>query len=236
MTMRLEVRDLAVSYGKVRALRGASLAVEHGQIVAIVGSNGAGKSTLLKAVMGLLPIGAGSIRFGDLDIGRASSPDVVRAGIAISPENRRLFPEMEVEENLRLGAYQVSSRHASETLEQVYGWFPILRERRRQLAGSLSGGQQQMVAIGRALMARPRLLLLDEPSLGLSPIMVQDIVRIVRRIHEAGIAVMLVEQNARLALKLCDRGYVLQTGVVTMTGTGSELLAHEGVQRSYLGM
>ncbi|PWB64549.1 MAG: ABC transporter ATP-binding protein [Bradyrhizobiaceae bacterium] len=232
---RLEVRDLHVAYGKVRALRGVSMSVDPRHIVSIVGANGAGKSTLLKSIMGLLPVGAGEIRFGDLRLDGASAPDVIRAGVAISPEGRRLFPDMDVEENLALGAYQRSRGEAARTLESVYEWFPVLAERRRQRAGSLSGGQQQMVAIGRALMSSPKLLLLDEPSLGLSPLIVRDIVRIIRRIQEKGISVVLVEQNARLALRMSDRAYVMQTGVITMSGTGAELLDDVEVQRAYLG-
>ena len=232
---RLDVRDLHVSYGKVRALRGVSLSVGERQIVSIVGANGAGKSTLLKSIMGVLPLDGGEIRFDGARLDRASAPDIIRAGVAISPEGRRLFPDMEVQENLMLGAYQRGKGSAAQTLESVYEWFPVLAERRRQRAGSLSGGQQQMVAIGRALMSGPKLLLLDEPSLGLSPIVVRDIVRIIHRIHQEGISVVLVEQNARLALKMSDRAYVMQTGVVTLGGTGEELLNNGDVQRAYLG-
>jgi len=232
----LAISNLVVNYGKVRALRSVSLDVPQGRIVAIVGANGAGKSTLLKAVMGVLPVAGGTITFGGDLISGASPTRIVRSGIAISPEGRRLFPELEVEENLFSGGLQRSRAETTESLEQVYEWFPILRERRRQLAGSLSGGQQQMVAIGRAMMSRPRLLLLDEPSLGLSPLIMQEIVRIVRKVNEQGISVVLVEQNARLALKMADRAYVLQTGQVALSGTGAELLADEAVQRSYLGM
>jgi branched-chain amino acid transport system ATP-binding protein len=212
------------------------MSVGERQIVSIVGANGAGKSTLLKSIMGVLPCGGGEIRFNGVRLDRASAPDIIRAGVAISPEGRRLFPEMEVQENLMIGAYQRDKSHAARTLERIYEWFPILAERRKQRAGSLSGGQQQMVAIGRALMSGPKLLLLDEPSLGLSPIIIQDIVRIVRLIHAEGISVVLVEQNARLALKMSDRAYVMQTGVVTLSGTGEELLNNGDVQRAYLGM
>lgn len=232
----LAITNLVVNYGKVRALRSVSLDVPQGRVVAIVGANGAGKSTLLRAVMGVLPIAGGTITFGDETISGSTPTRIVRAGIAISPEGRRLFPELEVEENLFSGGLQRSKAETAESLEQVYDWFPILRERRRQVAGSLSGGQQQMVAIGRAMMSRPRLLLLDEPSLGLSPLIMQEIVRIIRKVNEQGISVVLVEQNARLALKMADRAYVLQTGQIALSGTGADLLADEAVQRSYLGM
>jgi len=232
----LEVRDVAVSYGKVRALRGISLTVNAGTIVSIVGANGAGKSTLLKAVMGLVPTVQGEIEFDGIRLDTATAPRIVRAGLSISPEGRRLFPYMEVRENLALGAYQRDRAHAAKTLEQVYEWFPVLKERSTQLAGSLSGGEQQMVAIGRALMSGPKLVLLDEPSLGLSPLMMREIARIIRRIHSEGISVMLVEQNARMALKLSDFAYVLQTGNVTLSGTGEELLNNVEVQHSYLGV
>lgn len=233
---KLEIRDLAVTYGKVPALKGVTLDVDQQEIVAIIGANGAGKSTLLKSIMGLLPISSGEIRLGDLRLDRCSPTDIIRAGVAIAPEGRRLFPEMEVQENLMLGAYQRDKRQAAETMSAVYAWFPVLAERRKQLAGSLSGGEQQMVAIGRALMSGPKLLLLDEPSLGLSPLMMREILRIIRRVHSEGISVVLVEQNARVALKLCNRAYVMQTGLVTLTGTGGELLDNIEVQRSYLGM
>ena len=233
---RLEVRDLHVSYGKVRALQGVTLTVEERQIVSIVGATGAGKSTVLKAIMGLLPVASGEMRFGDRRLDRMSPPGIVGAGVAICPEGRRLFPEMTVQENLMIGAYQRDSRRAALVLGEVYGYFPILTERKRQLAGSLSGGQQQMVAIGRALMSGPQLLLLDEPSLGLAPLVVRDIASIVQRIHARGVSVILVEQNARMALRLSDRAYVMETGRVTLSGTGQELLNNTQVQRFYLGL
>lgn len=233
---RLEVRDLEVSYGKVRALGGVSLKIEDRQIVSIVGSNGAGKSTLLKAIIGVVPIRAGEIEWNGMRLDRAGPPAIVRAGLAIVPEGRRLFPDMEVEENLLLGGYQRGTRESAQTLDFVYGLFPVLAERRRQRAGSLSGGQQQMVAIGRALMSKPKLLLLDEPSLGLSPVMLREIVRIIRSIHAEGLSVILVEQNARLALRMSHHAYVMRTGLITLSGTGDELLNNVEVQRTYLGM
>jgi branched-chain amino acid transport system ATP-binding protein len=232
----LSVRDLHVTYGKVRALRGVTLDVGEGQIVSIVGANGAGKSTILKAVMGLVPIASGEVQFGERRLNQRSAPEIVSAGVSICPEGRRLFPEMTVQENLRMGGYQRDRRHVTAALEEVYAYFPVLAERRHQLAGSLSGGQQQMAAIGRALMSGPELLLLDEPSLGLAPLVVRDIAAIVRTIHARGVSVVLVEQNARMALRLCDHAYVMETGRVMLNGAGQALLDDPLVQRSYLGV
>ena len=232
----LTVHDVHVSYGKVRALQGVTLSVAERQIVSIVGSNGAGKSTILKTVMGLLPITSGEVRFGEQRLDRLSPPEIVRAGVSICPEGRRLFPEMTVQENLRMGGYQRDRARVAAGLEEVYAYFPVLAERRHSPAGSLSGGQQQMLAIGRALMPGPRLLLLDEPSLGLAPLVVQDIARIIQTIHARGVSVVLVEQNARMALRLSDRAYVLETGRITLHGTGQALLQDPQVQRSYLGL
>ena len=232
---RLDVDNIYVSYGKVKALKGLSLFVEKNEIVAIVGANGAGKSTLLKSIMGLLPLESGRIQWGHLELNKLSSPQIVRGGIAISPEGRRLFAELDVQENLELGAYQADPKKTADNLELIYKYFPILKERRRQQAGSLSGGQQQMVAIGRAMMSNPQLLLLDEPSLGLSPLMAKEIFKIIRLIKLQGMTVILVEQNAKAALQLCDRAYVMQNGVITMTGEGRELSNNEEVKRSYLG-
>jgi branched-chain amino acid transport system ATP-binding protein len=232
----LTVRDVHVSYGKVRALRGVTLSVDEREIVSIVGANGAGKSTILKAVMGLVPVTAGAVQFGERRLDHLSPPEIVSAGVSICPEGRRLFPEMSVEENLRMGGYQRDRRHVAAALTEVYGYFPVLWERRGQAAGSLSGGQQQMLAIGRALMSDPKLLLLDEPSLGLAPLVVREIATIVRNIHARGVSVILVEQNARMALKLSDHAYVMETGRVTIHGTGQQLLDDPQVQRSYLGV
>ena len=232
---RLDVDNIYVSYGKVKALKGLSLFVEKNEIVAIIGANGAGKSTLLKSIMGLLPLESGRIQWGHLELNKLSSPQIVRGGIAISPEGRRLFAELDVQENLELGAYQADPKKTADNLELIYKYFPILKERRRQQAGSLSGGQQQMVAIGRAMMSNPQLLLLDEPSLGLSPLMAKEIFKIIRLIKLQGMTVILVEQNAKAALQLCDRAYVMQNGVITMTGEGKELTNNEEVKRSYLG-
>jgi branched-chain amino acid transport system ATP-binding protein len=213
-----------------------TLSVGERQIVSIVGSNGAGKSTILKAVMGLVPVSGGEVHLGGQRLDRLSPPEIVRAGVSICPEGRRLFPEMTVQENLRMGGYQRDRRGVTAAIEEVSSYFPVLAERRHHLAGSLSGGQQQMLAIGRALMADPRLLLLDEPSLGLAPLVVREIATIVRNIHARGVSVVLVEQNARMALRLSDHAYVLETGRVTLSGTGQALLDDPQVQRSYLGL
>ena len=232
----LTVVDVHVSYGKVRALRGVTLSVAERQIVSIVGSNGAGKSTILKTVMGLLPVASGEVRFGEQRLDRLSPPEIVRAGVSICPEGRRLFPEMTVEENLRMGGYQRDRSRVAAGIDEAYAYFPVLAERRGSLAGSLSGGQQQMLAIGRALMSGPRLLLLDEPSLGLAPLVVREIARIIQSIHARGVSVVLVEQNARMALRLSDHAYVLETGRIALQGTGQALLDDPQVQRSYLGL
>jgi branched-chain amino acid transport system ATP-binding protein len=232
----LTVRDVHVSYGKVRALRGVTLAVGEREIVSIVGANGAGKSTVLKAVMGLVPLAAGAVEFGGRRLDRLSPPAIVSAGVSLCPEGRRLFPEMTVEENLRMGGYQRDRRHLAAALAEVCAYFPVLAERRGAIAGSLSGGQQQMLAIGRALMADPKLLLLDEPSLGLAPMVVREIATIIRTIHARGVSVVLVEQNARMALRLSDHAYVIETGRITLHGTGQQLLDDPQVQRSYLGV
>lgn len=231
----LEVEGIEVAYGEVRALRGVSLRVA-GEIVALVGSNGAGKSTLLRAIAGLVRPRAGRIRWEGRDLLARRPHELVEGGIALVPEGRRLFARMTVEENLRLGAFTARARQgAPATLEVVYRAFPHLRERRRQLAGSLSGGEQQMVAIGRALMARPRLLMLDEPSLGLAPRVVEAIFAVLADIHRAGVAVFLVEQNVRAALGLADRAYVLEHGQVVAEGAAAGLLDDPQVRRAYLG-
>lgn len=232
----LTVHDVHVSYGKVRALRGVTLSVDEREIVSIVGANGAGKSTILKAVMGLVPISAGTVEWGGRRLDRLAPPGIVAAGVSLCPEGRRLFPDMTVEENLRMGGYQRDRHHVTAGLREVYEYFPVLSERRGAIAGSLSGGQQQMLAIGRALMSAPRLLLLDEPSLGLAPLVVREIAAIVRNIHARGVSVVLVEQNARMALRLSDHAYVMETGRITLHGTGQELLDNAQVQRSYLGL
>ena len=232
----LAVENLVSRYGRIEALRGVSLRVGAGELVALVGANGAGKSTLLRCLSGVQPVAAGAIRFDGADVTRMPPPARVRAGIAQSPEGRQVFAPMSVEDNLTLGAYARPKREAAGSLAEVYDLFPMLAERRGKTAGSLSGGQQQMLALGRALMSKPKLLLLDEPSLGLAPLVVEEIFRVVRRLKEAGVTILMVEQNARAALSLADRAYVLETGSVTMEGFGRDLLDDDEVRRAYLGM
>jgi branched-chain amino acid transport system ATP-binding protein len=236
----LTLKNLDVSYGKVRALRRASLHVKAGEIVALIGGNGAGKTTLLSAVSGLIRPGGGEIMFEGADISRSAPDRIVRAGVSHVPERRLVFKPMSVEDNLLLGSY-VRHRFGRTTetasdMADIFAMFPVLRERRGQAAGTLSGGEQQMLAIGRALMARPRLLLLDEPGLGLAPTVARDIFRRIADLRrERGLTVLLVEQNAKSALKIADRGYVLETGRVILQGSSEELLANRDVQRAYLG-
>ena len=226
-------------YGKLTVLRRVSLHVSAGEIVTIVGANGAGKTTLLETVAGLVRARAGEIVFDGAVVGRLATDRIVARGCSLVPEGRQVFATMPVRENLLLGAhvqYARGRRHeVAEDLERVFGLFPILRSRAEQLAGTLSGGEQQMLAIGRALMARPKLMMLDEPSMGLAPLVVKDIFAILRRVREAGTTVLLVEQNARSALRIADRGYVLETGRIVLQGTAEELLANRDVQRAYLG-
>jgi branched-chain amino acid transport system ATP-binding protein len=233
----LDVSDLHVSYGSIEALKGISLDVEPGEIVAVLGSNGAGKTTTLKTISGLLRPRSGSITFdGSSIVGRAAH-DIVALGLSQIPEGRRLFHVLSVDENLSMGGYLIRARRGvlRERRTLVYETFPQLAERRRQLAGTLSGGEQQMLAIGRALMSEPRLLMLDEPSLGLSPLLSKRLLRIVRRIADQGTAVLLVEQNARQALAISDRAYVIETGSILLSGQASRLAQDERVQKAYLG-
>ncbi len=235
----LTVRNLDVAYGKLRVLEGVSLHVRAGEIVTIIGANGAGKSTLLKTLAGLLKPRGGSITLFDQDAAKMSPADRVFGGCVLVPEGRQLFPPMTVHENLLLGGYSQYKRRrkqqVQESLESNYDLFPILRERRNQYAGTLSGGEQQMLAIARALMAKPRLVMLDEPSMGLAPLIVRNIFQIIVKLREQGITVLLVEQNAKAALAIADRGYVVETGQVTLGGSSSELLHNNDVQRAYLG-
>jgi branched-chain amino acid transport system ATP-binding protein len=234
----LEIRGISVAYDGVTAVRNLSLSVADGAIVALIGSNGAGKTTTMKAIIGLKSVSRGEIVFDGERIEGASAPQRVGRGIALSPEGRRVFPQMSVLDNLLVGGYSQRDKiHQRKTLDQIYGYFPRLVERRSQMAGSLSGGEQQMLAIGRALMARPRLLLLDEPSLGLAPIVVEEIARIIVGINrDIGMSIILVEQNAKLALNLCDEAFVLETGAVVLSGKGGDLLASDYVRRAYLGI
>lgn len=232
----LELRDVAVDYGDVRALWGASLTVEKGAIVALVGANGAGKSTTLKAISRIIPLSGGSIHFEGEPIHTLASHQVVARGVVQVPEGRRLFPKMTVLENLMVGSHLPAARQKrAEALERVYAFFPKLKERAHQLAGTLSGGEQQMVAIGRGLMAQPKVLMLDEPSLGLAPIVVKEVFAIVRRLRDEGITVLLVEQNTAQSLAIADRGYVMENGRIMLSGTGRELLENEHVKKAYLG-
>src|SRR5881409_1231051 len=233
----LEVKDLRVRYGTVEAVKGISFRVSGGAIVSLIGANGAGKTTSLRAITGLVRPSGGDLRFEDRSLIGLAPHDIVRLGIAHVPEGRRLFPKMTVLENLKMGAYlRARQASASSTLEMIYQHFPILRQRGRQIAGSLSGGEQQMLAIARALMSRPKLLLLDEPSMGLSPIMTAEIGKIIRQINALDVSIILVEQNAMLALTLAQYGYVLQTGTLVMQGKADELLRDEGVKNAYLGL
>ena len=233
----LKVSDVSASYGPIQALRGVSLEVGEGQIVALLGANGAGKSSTLKVISGILRPSGGSVEFLDQPIHRRSPESIVSLGISHVPEGRELFAELTVEENLRLGAYTRSDRNGiKRDMDRGYGYFPLLAERRKQPAGSLSGGEQQMLAIGRGLMARPKLLLLDEPSLGLAPTVVQEIFRIIKTINrEEGLTVLLVEQNATMALRVSQYGYVLETGRIALSAEAAELKENESVRRSYLG-
>jgi branched-chain amino acid transport system ATP-binding protein len=233
----LELEDVHVYYGAIHALKGVSLRVGVGEIVTLIGANGAGKSTTLRAINGLNRPRQGSIRFEGRDITTSSPHAIVKGGIAQSPEGRRLFPRMSVTENLEMGAFQRTDReNFGGDMERVFELFPRLHERRSQKAGTMSGGEQQMCAIGRALMARPKLLLLDEPSMGLAPIFVEKIFEIVREINRQGTPVLLVEQNALMALDTANRGYVMETGQITLQGPAGELKANERVQRAYLGL
>ncbi len=235
--MLLEALRLAIAYGDATAVWDASLTVDEGEIVSVIGPNGAGKSTLINAVAGLMRWRSGQITFAGVDLAALPSHQVCRQGIALVPEGRRLFTRMSVEENLDMGGYRAEARRARrETIERVYGLFPILRERRGQLAGSLSGGQQQMVAIGRALMARPRLLLLDEPSLGLAPAVVDQMFDVIRTIHDEGVAILLVEQNVAKALDIANRVYVLEEGRIVAEGPPAVLLGESRIQEAYLGL
>lgn len=232
----LEVSGLVCRYGRIEALHGVDLKVGAGELVALVGANGAGKTTLLRTISGVQPAAAGAVRFGGEDITRRAAAARVRAGIAQVPEGRQVFQPMSIEDNLVMGAYTRPAAEIRAGIEEVYELFPILRERRKLPAGTLSGGQQQMLAVGRAMMSKPKLLLLDEPSMGLAPLIVEEIFRIVKMLKAAGITILLVEQNARAALAVADHAYVLETGSVTLEGPGPELLRNDDVRRAYLGM
>lgn len=234
--MKLEIRDLCVSYGGIRALKGVSLSVDEGQIVTLIGANGAGKSTTLRAISGLQKVQSGSILYGGEELTSLPAKEIVRRGIIHVPEGRRVFPDMTVAENLKIGAFLRTDKAAiAQDMDYVYSLFPRLKERSWQLAGTLSGGEQQMLAVGRALMSRPKVLMMDEPSLGLAPLIVKDIFSIIRRVNQDGITILLIEQNANAALRIADYGYVLETGTIALSGTGEELLRNESVREAYLG-
>jgi branched-chain amino acid transport system ATP-binding protein len=231
----LEVNNLHVYYGGIHALKGIDLKVEAGRIVTLIGANGAGKSTTLRSIVGLVKPRSGTIRFGDEELVKMTTHEIIRRGIGVSPEGRHVFPNLTVLENLELGAYHQRPKDFFVQLEWVYSLFPRLRERQKQLAGTLSGGEQQMVALARALMSRPRLVLLDEPSLGLAPLVVEEVFRTIQTINEQGATILLVEQNAMAALNVADYAYVLETGKVILEGSGQQLLQDERVRKAYLG-
>ena len=232
--MLLKIDDINVYYGAIHAVKGVSLQVDEGEIVTLIRANGAGKSTILNTISGLLRAKTGSITFMDRDISSVAPHKIVELGLAQCPEGRRIFAQMSVEENLEMGAY-TKARITAANLARVYEQFPRLKERRRQVAGTLSGGEQQMLAMGRALMSEPKLLMLDEPSMGLAPILVEQIFDIIRELHKAGTTILLVEQNAQMALSIADRAYVLETGKISMSGTGKELAASDEIRKAYLG-
>lgn len=232
----LKVKDLVVSYGGIEALKGVDIEVKKGEIVTLVGANGAGKSTLLRAVVGLVKSKNGSIFYEGQEILGQKSQNIVTKGITLVPEGRRVFPNLTVLENIKLGAYfRKDTKKIEGDIQWVYSLFPRLKERSWQLAGTLSGGEQQMLAVGRALMSNPKLLMMDEPSLGLAPLIVKDIFNIIKEIREKGVTILLIEQNANVALKIADRGYVLETGKITIKGSGKSLLQNEDIKKAYLG-
>jgi len=231
----LEIRNLVCCYGKIVAIKGISLSVKDGQLVALIGANGAGKTTTLRSISGLLPPASGQILFDGKDITRASAREILSLGIAHSPEGRRVFPQMTVQENLEMGAYLRSDGGIAQDMARVFGQFPRLAERRAQVAGTLSGGEQQMLAIGRALMSRPKLVMFDEPSLGLAPNIVERTFSIIQEIRASGTTVLMVEQNAYAALDMCDYAYLLESGSLALEGPGQQLIANPHVREAYLG-
>ena len=235
MSSVLQVENINVYYGSIHAVKDVSFHVEPGEVVTLIGANGAGKSTTLNTVSGLLHSKTGSIEFLDKSLAGVPAHKIVAQGLAHVPEGRRVFLQMTVEENLEMGAYTQPNSTIAPGIERVYEQFPRLKERRKQIAGTLSGGEQQMLAMGRALMSNPKLLMLDEPSMGLAPLLVEQIFDIIRSLHKAGTTILLVEQNAQMALSVADRGYVLETGKIVATGTGADLLNDEAVKKAYLG-
>ena len=232
----LEIKDLNVFYGAIHALKGISLTVGDGELVSLIGANGAGKTTTLHTISGLLTAASGSVTMDGTDLQKVAPNTIINLGLAHVPEGRHVFARMTVEENLRMGAYIIKDqKKIAENLEKVYGHFPRLKERRRQMAGTLSGGEQQMLATGRALMTNPKIVLMDEPSMGLSPILVKEIFSIIEDLHKSGITILLVEQNAKMALAVSDRAYVLETGTISMEGRASDLATDDRVRKAYLG-
>lgn len=231
----LSVKDLNVCYGAIHAIHDVSLEVHDGEIVSLIGANGAGKTTILHTITGLKKAKSGSVTYNDADLLKTDPSKIITLGVAHVPEGRHIFPGMTVEENLEMGAY-IRKDDLSASIKEVYERFPRLKERRRQLAGTLSGGEQQMLAVGRALMSRPSILLMDEPSMGLSPLLVKEIFKIIQEVHKQGMTVLLVEQNAKMALSISDRAYVLETGRISMNGAASDLLNDEKVKKAYLGL
>lgn len=235
MSPMLEVKDLVVAYGKIKAVKGISFTVEEGEVVTLIGTNGAGKTTTLRTISGLLRAASGSIRFQGKRINDTPAHEIVTLGLAHSPEGRRIFPRLSVEQNLLLGAFARRDGDVKKDLQAAYDLFPILGERKAQAAGTFSGGEQQMLAMGRAMMSRPKLLMLDEPSMGLSPLMMKTVMSTVTTLQEQGTTILLVEQNAQAALKRATKGYVLEVGKIVLSGTGSELLTSDDVRKAYLG-
>lgn len=232
----LNIENLKVAYGGIEAVKGISLNVEQGKIVTLVGANGAGKSTTLKTIVGLAKAKEGKISYNGIDLLKEKTKNLAKIGVTLVPEGRRVFPNLTILENLKLGAYFRKDRNEIEKdIKWIYELFPRLEERKWQLSGTLSGGEQQMLAIGRALLARPKLLMMDEPSLGLAPIIVQDIFNIIKEVHRQGVTILLVEQNANLALKVADYGYVMETGKIIIEGSGKDLLNNEDIKKAYLG-
>ena len=235
MSTILKVDDINVYYGSIHAIKGISFEVNQGEIVTVIGANGAGKSTSLNTIAGLLKSSTGSVTFMDEDLAKIPAHKIVSKGLALVPEGRRVFSQMTVQENLEMGAYTRGTKVPEGELEKIFDYFPRLKERRKQVAGTLSGGEQQMLAMGRALMSGPKLLMLDEPSMGLAPILVEQIFEIIQELHKAGTTILLVEQNAQAALSVADRGYVLETGKIVTSGTGEELLNSPAIKKAYLG-
>ncbi|MGN1097925.1 MAG: ABC transporter ATP-binding protein [Clostridia bacterium] len=230
----LKVENMAVNYGGIEAVKGISFEVEEKSIVTLIGANGAGKSTTLRSIIGLVPVKSGKISYYSRDITGKKTDEIVKAGITLVPEGRRVFPDLTVLENIKIGAY-LRKDNLDEDIRWIYDLFPRLKERSWQYAGTLSGGEQQMLAVARALMSKPKLMMMDEPSLGLAPLVVRGIFDIIREINRQGVTILLIEQNANMALKIADKGYVMETGRITMSGSGRELLSNENVKKAYLG-